>query len=57
MAVASVGLGLTSCSSDEPLGGEGDGSGKITFTAKLPTELGSRAFGDGKTANTLTCYV
>lgn len=57
MAVASVGFGLTSCSSDEPLGGEGDGSGKITFTAKLPTELGSRAFGDGKTANTLTCYV
>lgn len=56
MAIACVGLVLTSCSSDEPLNG-GDGSGKITFTAQLPAELGSRAFGDGTTANTLSYYV
>lgn len=58
MAIASVGLGLTSCSSDEPIvGGEGDGSGKITFVAQLPAELGSRAFSDGTSANTLQYFV
>lgn len=57
MAIASAGLGLTSCSSDEPIGGGGDGSGKITFVAQLPAELGSRAFSDGTSANTLQYFV
>lgn len=56
MALAAFGMAFTSCSSDEPMGG-GDGSGKITFTAQLPAELGSRAFSDGNAANSLSYYV
>lgn len=56
MALAAFGMAFTSCSSEEPMGG-GDGSGKITFTAQLPAELGSRAFSDGIAANSLSYYV
>lgn len=56
MALATFGMAFTSCSSDEPMCG-GDGSGKITFTAQLPAELGSRAFSDGTSAKSLSYYV
>ena len=51
-----LGLGLTACSSEEPLAAA-KGDGVVTFTAQLPTELASRAFNDGKTATTLTYAV
>lgn len=44
-------LGLASCSGDEPLNGIGDGT--ETFAVSLPTELTTRAFGDGESANRL----
>ncbi len=51
-----LGLGFTACSSDEPEAAA-KGDGMVTLTAKLPAELASRAFGDGKTATTLTYAV
>lgn len=48
-------LGATSCSSDEvpaPVTG-----GETSFTVRLPEDLGSRTFGDGKSATTLTYAV
>ena len=51
-----LGLGLTACSSEEPVAAA-KGDGVVTFTAQLPSELASRAFNDGKTATTLTYAV
>ena len=44
-------LGVTSCSSDDAPQVAADG--ETSFTVRLPEELGSRTFGDGKSATTL----
>lgn len=54
---ASAAVGLNSCSSEEPLGNAGDGSGNITFRAQLPAGLATRAFNDGTSATQLSYYV
>ncbi len=47
---------FTSCSSDEPIGGNGN-DGNVTFSVQLPGEIQSRSYGDGSTATTLTYAV
>ncbi len=53
---ASLGLGFTACSSEEPLEGA-KGDGIVTITAQLPAELASRTFAQGEKATTLTYAV
>ena len=53
---ASLGLGFTACSSEEPLEGA-KGDGMVTITAQLPAELASRTFAQGEKATTLTYAV
>ena len=47
-------LMLASCSNEEVVAPATGGN--VTFTAELPV-LGSRAYGDGTTASSLTAYV
>lgn len=57
-AAAALTLGFSACSSeDAPEAVVAAGDANVTFTAQLPNELGSRAFGDGKTATKLSYYV
>lgn len=44
---------LASCSSDEMAGPAINDDGNVIITAQLPTELQSRAYGDGSVAKTL----
>lgn len=53
---AAATLGFSACSSEEPIG-IGDGSGNVTIVAKLPAELGTRAYSDGTSATQLKYYV
>lgn len=53
LACAVMAFGFAACSSDEPLEGVSGPEGRVSFTAQLPAELGSRAVGDGKSATTL----
>lgn len=46
---------LASCSSEEPAGG--NSGGNVTFTATLPGDLQTRAYGDGTTATELKYVV
>ena len=52
---ASALLGLTACSSDEPVAQNGDGN--VNFTLRLPDAIGTRAFSDGLSATQLDYYV
>ncbi len=52
---ASALLGLTACSSDEPVAQNGDGN--VNFTLRLPDAIGTRAFSDGLSATHLDYYV
>lgn len=57
-AMVAVGaVTLASCSSDEMAGPAGSGDGNVIITAQLPTELQSRAYGDGTVAKTLSYAV
>ena len=57
-AAAVLTLGFSACSSeDAPEAVVAAGDANVTFTAQLPNELGSRTFGDGKTATKLSYYV
>ena len=57
LAAAAMTFGFAACSSDEPLAGAAGQDGLVTFTAQLPAELASRAFGEGENAKKLTVYV
>ena len=58
LAAAAMTFGFAACSSDEPQGNAPDGkTSLVTLTAQLPAELGSRDFGNGTTATTLTYAV
>ena len=57
LAAAAMAFGFAACSSDEPLAGAAGQDGLVTFTAQLPAELASRAFGEGENAKKLTVYV
>lgn len=50
-------IGFTACSSEEPLGQNGDGTGNVTIVANLPGGMNTRAFSDGTTATTLHYYI
>lgn len=50
-------LGLSACSSEEPLLQGGNGEGNVTFTLQLPEVIGSRAYSDGLSATKLSYYV
>ena len=52
---ASALLGLTACSSDEPVAQNGDGN--VNFTLRLPDAIGTRAYSDGLSATHLDYYV
>ena len=52
---ASALLGLTACSSDEPVAQNGDGN--VNFTLRLPDAIGTRAYSDGLSATQLNYYV
>lgn len=55
LAAAAMIFGFAACSSDEPQGNSPDGkTSLVSLTAQLPAELGSRDFGNGTTATTLT---
>ncbi|MDE6494613.1 MAG: right-handed parallel beta-helix repeat-containing protein [Duncaniella sp.] len=57
-AMVAVGaVTLASCSSEEMAGPAGNGDGNVIITAQLPTELQSRAYGDGTVAKTLSYAV
>ena len=49
-------LAIASCASDEPLTGN-QGDGNVNFILELPSNLASRAFGDGATALNLSYAV
>ena len=48
-------VGLTACSSDEPVAQNGDGN--VNFTLRLPDAIGTRAYSDGLSATQLNYYV
>ena len=50
-------LGLSACSSEEPVLQGANGEGNVTFTLQLPEVIGSRAYSDGLSATKLSYYV
>ena len=48
-------LGLSACSSEEPVAQNGDGN--VNFTVTLPDAIGTRAYSDGLSATHLDYYV
>ena len=50
-------LGLSACSSEEPVLQGANGEGNVTFTLQLPEVIGSRAYSDGLSATQLDYYV
>ena len=50
-------LGLSACSSEEPVLQGANGEGNVTFTLQLPEVIGSRAYSDGLSAKQLDYYV
>jgi hypothetical protein len=55
MALASAFL-LGACSSDD-VAGRADSGNQVTFTAKLPTTINTRAYSDGTTVDSVSCYI